>query len=293
VIAAEQVVPLARGRRRIQVRRAIGDAAIQLLLTVGVAIALVPFFWMVSTSLKTMSEVVRVPPTLVPRQLVFANYVTVWTTLPALGGFIANSAIVTAFVVLGRLISCSLVAFGFARVRFPGRDKLFLLVLSTLILPEQVTMIPQYILFRDLGWINTFYPLILPPFFAHPFYVFLLRQFFLGIPRELDEAARLDGAGYARIFWSLILPLSRPALAAVAALSFVGGWNDFLHPLIYLTATSMQTLAVGMRYLILDTGTQTNQLMAVATMALLPIVVVFFTAQKYFIQGIALTGIKG
>ncbi len=292
-MALEQVVPLVRARRRVQARRAVEGAVVQFVLALGAVIALVPFFWMVSTSLKTMPEVVRVPPTLIPHQLIFGNYVTVWTTLPALGTFIANSTIVTTFVVVGRIVSCSLVAFGFARVRFPGRDKLFLLVLSTLILPEQVTMIPQYILFRDLGWINTFYPLIVPPFFAHPFYVFLLRQFLLGIPRELDEAARLDGAGYIRIFWSLILPLAKPALAAVAALSFVGGWNDFLHPLIYLTATPMQTLAVGMRYLILDTGTQTNQLMAVATMALTPIVIVFFAAQKYFIQGIALTGIKG
>jgi multiple sugar transport system permease protein len=282
------------GRRpRAALSALIGNVAIQLLLTAGVIVALVPFFWMVSTSLKAMAEVVRVPPTIVPNRLDFSNYVTVWTTLPALGRFILNSVVVTAFVVGGRLISCSLVAFGFARVRFPGRDTLFVLVLSTLILPEQVTMIPQYIFYRDLGWINTFYPLILPPFVGHPFYIFLLRQFFLGIPRELDEAARIDGAGYWVIYWVIVMPLAKPALAAVAALSFVSGWNDFLHPLIYLTSTPMQTLAVGMRYLILDVGTQVNQLMAVATMALLPIVVVFFTAQKYFIQGIALTGIKG
>jgi ABC-type glycerol-3-phosphate transport system permease component len=271
----------------------VGNVAIQILLTVGVVVALVPFFWMVSTSLKTMPEVVLVPPTFFPERLTFENYVDVWTALPALSRFTLNSVVVSASVVVGRMISCSLVAYGFARLRFPGRDVLFLLVLSTLILPEQVTMIPQYIMYRDFGWIDTFFPLIIPPFVGNPFYIFLLRQFFLGIPRELDEAARMDGAGYFRIFSGIILPLAKPAQAAVAALSFVAGWNDFLHPLIYLTSTPMQTLAVGMRYLIVDTGTKTNQLMAIATMALLPIVIVFFTAQKYFIQGIALTGIKG
>ncbi len=281
----------APGRNRIL--RAIGNALLQILLTIGVVIALTPFFWMVSTSLKTMAEVAMVPPTIFSPRPAFSNYVDVWTTLPALNRFFLNSVIVTTGVVGGRMISCSLVAFGFARLRFPGRGILFLLVLSTLILPEQVTLIPQYIMFRDVGWIDTFFPLIVPAFFGQAFYIFLLRQFFLGIPRELDEAARIDGASYLGIFSTIIIPLSKPALAAVAALSFVAAWNDFLQPLNYLTSTSMQTLAVGMSYLIVDTGTQTNQLMAVSTMALVPIIVVFFAAQKYFIQGIALTGIKG
>jgi ABC-type glycerol-3-phosphate transport system permease component len=267
--------------------------AIQVALTLGAAVALVPFTWMILTSLKAISDINAIPPVIFPTIVMWNNYPDVWRALPLFNQFVLNTVVVTVVIVVGRLISCSLVAFSFARLRYPGRDALFVLVLSTLMLPEQVTMIPSYILFRNLDWINTFYPLIIPPFVGHAFYIFLLRQFFLGIPRELDEAARIDGAGYFLIFRAIILPLAKPALAAVAAFSFVFGWNDFLHPLIYLTSTEKQTLSVAMRFLMSEFESRPNLLMAIATMAIAPIVLVFFTAQKYFIQGIALTGIKG
>jgi len=262
-------------------------------VVLGALLTLLPFLWMISTSLKTIGELSQIPPRLIPEVWRFSNYPDAWNVLPNFGRIILNTCIVTALTMIGRLLSCSLVAYGFARLRFPGRDALFILVLGTMMLPEQVTIIPLYITFLKIGWLDTWLPLVVPQFLAVPFHVFLLRQFFLTLPKELDDAARIDGCSYWTVYWRIILPLARPALAAVAAFSFVSAWNDFFHPLIFLTNPDVQTLAVALRSFVVEFQPTTNLLMAASTVAVLPILFVFLVAQKYFIQGIALTGIKG
>jgi len=265
---------------------------IYIVLTIGAFICIIPFLWMFSTSLKEPSEVLLFPPKWIPSKIMWSNYKEVFNFLPFLA-FIKNSVIVTFASMLGQVISSSLVGFGFGRMRFPGRDTLFMIMLSTLMLPYAVTMIPVYIIFRDLGWLNTFRPLIVPAFLGNPFYIFLLRQFIMTIPMELDEAAKIDGCSSLRIFYQIIMPLCKPVLIAIIVFSFVGSWNDFLAPLIYLNDIEKYTIAVGLRMFQGQYGSYFHLLMAASTIALLPVLVIFFFAQKYFIEGITLTGLKG
>ena len=251
-----------------------------------------PFLWMVSTSLKTPGQVMLQPPTWIPKPFAWENYSQALTAVP-FNQFIVNTCIITFSSVIGLSLSSSLAAYGFSRLRFPGRDFWFMALLGTMILPGQVTMIPQFLVFFKIGWVNTFKPIIVPAFFGSAFYIFLLRQFFLTIPSELDDAAIIDGCNAFGIYWRIILPLSEPALATVAVFAFIYNWNDFLRPLIYLTSTERMTVAVGLRMFQGYNYTATHLLMAASTVALLPIITVFFLAQKYFVQGIALTGIKG
>jgi multiple sugar transport system permease protein len=190
------------------------------------------------------------------------------------------------------VLSSSLVAYGFARLRFPGKDRLFILLLATMMLPGIITMIPSYIGFRYLHWIDTFYPLIVPSFFAGAFNVFLLRQFFMTLPRELDEAAMLDGASYFQIYWNILMPLSKPALITVGLFAFVYSWKDFMGPLIYLNSTENNTLELGLRTFDTIRGTDWNLLMAGSVMVLIPLLIMFFAGQKYFVQGIVMSGLK-
>jgi len=278
--------------RLLRVKRFGARSLIYALLVVGSAMYSVPFFWMVTTSLKTMGDILRFPPVWIPIPPRLQNYLAVWDVLP-FNRFLANTAVLTGLSTLGALLSCSVVAFGFARLRFRGRDFFFTLLLATMMLPSQVTLIPQFALFRWLGWLNSLKPLIVPAFFGNAFYIFLLRQFFLGLPRELDEAALIDGAGTFDIFWRVILPLAKPALSTVAIFSFIFNWNDFFRPLIYLTTPDKMTLAVGLQLLRGRHGGDYNILMAGSTLAILPVMVVFFFTQKTFVQGIALTGLKG
>ena len=255
-----------------------------------------PFAWMLSVAGQDAGGVFAVPFRWIPEQYHWENFSAVTTLLP-FGRYAANTALITGMVLLGTILSSSLVAFGFSRIRFKGRNTLFSLCLATMMLPGQVTMIPLYLFFASLGWIDTYFPLILPSFFGSPFAIFLLRQFFLTIPREYDEAAMLDGASRLRIYWSIILPLSRPALATVALITFVGTWNDFFGPLIYLNSPELATLTLGLSMLkaqVIGTGaTPWHILMAGAVLVLLPNIVVFFLAQKQFIRGIATGGIRG
>jgi multiple sugar transport system permease protein len=218
------------------------------------------------------------------------------THLVPFGRYLVNTVVVTSSVLAGTLLSSSLVAYGFSRLRFRGRDTLFAVCLSTMMLPAQVTMVPLYILFARMGWIDTFLPLIVPAFFGTPFYIFLLRQFFLTIPREYDEAALLDGAGRFRIYWSIVLPLARPAMLTVAAFTFIGTWNDFFGPLIYINSPANATLTLGLNMLksqIVGTGmTQWHLLMAAAVLVMLPNIIVFFFAQKYLVRGISMGGLR-
>lgn len=261
---------------------------------------LTPALWGVSSSLKDIREVIAYPPQLIPSTVQWGNYVEIWRRVP-LGRFVWNSVLLAGLGVIGQTISASAVAYGFSRFRFPGRNLLFLLLLSTLVLPQEVLMIPTFLMFNAVGWVDTFKPLIVPNFFGGgpggAFFIFLLRQFFLTLPRELDEAAILDGASSWTIFWRIILPLSRPALGTVAILSFLYHWNDFLGPLIYLNSTEKFPLALGLRYfqqLPTEGGPPQQQLlMAAAVVMALPVIVLFLCAQRFFVQGIVSSGLKG
>lgn len=271
-----------------------------LLYTIAIVTAIMfalPFFWTVSSSLKPISEIYQFPPTLWPQEIRWQNYADVFRLAP-FARFIWNTVVVTSLAMVGQILSAAAVAYGFSRFRFPGREALFFLVLSTMMLPWQVTIVPQFLLFRYLGWINTYLPLIVPSFFGGgAFFIFLLRQFFMTIPRDLDEAAKLDGASSVRIFWNIILPLSKAAIATVAIFSFIQHWNEFIGPLIFLNTTEKFTLSIGLRFFMVNPFESDEPreaiLMAASLIVAMPTLVLFFMAQKYFVQGIVTTGLKG
>lgn len=252
---------------------------------------IVPFLWMITTALKGSQEVYRVPPTLLPTELHWENFRHVWETVP-FGRFYMNTILVTTIITVSQVVTAVLAAYVFARIKFPGRDLIFYLYLATLIVPGQVTMLPLFLLISRLGWIDTYQGLTVP-FLANAFAVFFLRQFFLTIPHELEDAARLDGCGRFRFLWQIMLPLSRPALSTITLFIFLSQWDNYLWPLIITNTTNMRTLAIGLRFFIEESGVQFNFMMAAALMAVLPVIIVFFVAQKQFIEGIALTGTKG
>jgi ABC-type glycerol-3-phosphate transport system permease component len=285
----------ARVRPRSQrVRRTAARVLSYLVLGAGCLLFLTPLAWQLTTSLKTSADTVRFPPVLVSIPPQWQNYAELFERFP-FARYAANSALVTSLVIVGTLLSSSLAAYGFARLRMPGRDLIFLMLLSTLMLPGIVLVIPQFVLFQRLQWINTYYPLVVPAFFGNAFATFLLRQFFLGIPRDLEDAARIDGAGYLRTYAQIALPLAWPALVAVALYTFVGTWNDFLTPLIYLGDSDMYTLPVALRFLqgSVRSRPEHHLLMAAATLAILPCVTLFLAAQRWFIQGTVVSGVKG
>lgn len=263
-----------------------------LLLIMGTAI-LLPFFWTLSSSFKPFGAPIRFPPEFIPKVFVWTNYPKVFEMIPFMN-FFKNSVIVSGFAVLGELFSASLVAYSFARLRFPGRNALFIVVLATMMIPFPVTMVPTFIVFKLLGAIGTFIPLILPPYFGPAFSIFMLRQFFLTINPELDEAAKVDGANEFTIYWRIILPLAKPALATIAIFSFMANWNDFMGPLIYLSNSDLYTLALGVNYLrTFRGGGDLSVQMAASVMFMAPCVLVYFIAQRNIVQGIVTTGLKG
>ena len=295
-----------RRRTRTTLAGLVGVASIRYLMLTSVAVvSSVPLIWMISTSLKESGNEFLFPPQWVPDPAVWANYVDVWSRITNLLLFVSNTFIVSVLATVGTVLSCSLVAYGFGRMSFPGRSTLFGLLLATMMLPAIITLVPTFILFRSLGLTNSLLPLILPFWFGggafgSAFYVFLIRQFLMQLPRDLDEAAVMDGASHWRIYWSIIMPLARPSLAATAIFSFIHHWNDFLNPLIFIDTERWRTLALALRYLINQftfccarTPTPWNILMAAAVVMLVPILILFFSAQRYFIRGIALTGLGG
>ncbi len=267
-------------------------------LMVGLGIVFMfPFFWTVSSSLKQVKELMTFPPTWLPETAQWQNYTYVLQKVPFMR-WTWNSIYVVGLSTAGTVLSASIVAYSFARFRYRGRDIVFLITLGTMMLPAQVTLIPQFVLFHKLGWVETLRPLWVPHWFGGgAFFIFLFRQFFMSLPRELDEAALIDGASYPRIFWNIILPLSGPVMATVAVLSFIAGWNDFVNPLIYVHTPDKYTLAVGLNYFrqLPDAAGAPTQhlLMAASVMVILPVLIIFFMAQRYFVQGIVLSGIKG
>jgi multiple sugar transport system permease protein len=257
---------------------------------------LFPIVWAVSTSLKRPPELLVFPPRLLPAVPQWVNYATVFERVPFLM-WAKNTVSVVLLGTLGQVLSASLAAYAFARFEFKGRNLLFLVTLGTIMLPEQVTLIPQFVLFHKLGWIDTLKPLWVPAWFGGgAFAIFLMRQFLMQLPRELDEAAIIDGAGAMRIYWQLLMPLCKPVLATLTVIGLIGRWNDYFGPLIYLSSDKRLTLAVGLTFFskIPEGGMPVEHLMmASATMMTLPLILLFFAAQRYFVQGIAMTGLKG
>jgi multiple sugar transport system permease protein len=264
------------------------------LLAVISFLFLLPPIWMVLTSVKTAQEAVYFPPTIIPREFHLVNFSEAWFhqgmdfTLWTL-----NTLYITVTVLVGVLLTSSLCAYGFARIRFPGREFWFIATIASIMLPAQVTLIPLYILFFKIGWLNTFNPLIVPAWFGGgALNIFLLRQFFLQIPTELEDAAYIDGANRLQIWWRIFVPLSLPALLTVAIFTFQATWNDFLNPLIYLTGREKYTLTIGMNLFNSQFGSEINHMMAIAFLMTIPMIIIFFVAQRYFIGGIVLSGVN-
>lgn len=258
-----------------------------------IALAFVfPLYWMVGTALKSDAEVFLVPPTFWPANPQWQNFSAATEYIP-FWGYMMNTFIICALTILGTVVSCSLIAYGFARVNWPGRNIVFVVYLSTIMLPPQVTMIPLYIVFRNIGWVGTMWPLVVPAFFGNVVYVFLMRQFFMTIPNELSDAARIDGAGEFGIFRRIMLPLLKPALASVALFTFVATYRDFLGPLIYLQDETQWTISLGLKMFQNMYGLQWQLMMAASALTMIPTIILFFLTQRTFIEGIALTGIKG
>lgn len=283
-----------------QLKNPVARLLTHLVLVVGSLVCLLPLAWMVLTSVKPIEETMTIPPTWVPSVWQWKNYADAVLYQSDKLGYIPfwryfqNTMYLVAMTLPGVLLSNALVAYGLSRLRWRGRDTLFGLTLATMMIPFPVTMVPMYVLFRNLHWIGTFRPLWVGAWFGGAFNIFLLRQFFMTIPEELSDAARVDGASEWRIFWQIILPLAKPALAVVALFHFMGVWNDFMGPLIYLQDQSQYTLALGLQaYQSQHGGTEWNMLMAASTIMVAPVIVLFFFTQRTFIQGITVTGLKG
>jgi ABC-type glycerol-3-phosphate transport system permease component len=263
-----------------------------LVLLAGVLALAFPFAWMVSTSFKLAETVAEPGIHLWPHPWSVKGYVDAYAGAPWLG-YLGNTLTITVLSVIGLVLTSSMAAFAFARLRAPHKDALFVLVLATLMLPGQVTMIPAFIIFRSLGWYDTLLPLIVPAFFGSATFIFLIRQFFLTLPNDLEDAARIDGCGTWTIYWRILMPLATPVLVTVALFAFVGAWNDFMGPLIYLNSLDKRTLALGLVSFQNAWGTDITQIMAASTVITLPVLIVFFAFQRYFIEGVVTTGIKG
>lgn len=273
-------------------RRSLTALALYPLTLMGAALMLLPLLWLLSSSLKSTNLIFIFPPQWIPNPVRFANFSDVFRVIP-FAQFTLNTVIVTSLALVGQLLTASLVAFGFARLRFPGRDLLFLVLLGTIMIPYHITLIPTFVLFRLLGWLDTWLPLIVPYWFGGgAFFIFLLRQFFMRLPLELDDAAYIDGATIFGVFWRIILPQAKPALGVVAVFSFLNHWNDFFGPLIYLNSVEKYTLAIGINLFRSFQTTEWNLLMAASVMITLPCILLYALAQRFFIQGVVFTGLK-
>lgn len=274
-------------------RTRFADISTYVSLTLLSFIIMIPVIWMLSTALKKSSEVFLFPPIWIPSKPQWANFILGPKAIK-FSYLLKNTVIITTLAILGQLIASPLTAFSFAVLRARAKESIFMLVLSTMMLPTYVTMIPRFLIYRELGWVNTLLPLTVWNFFGSAFFIFLLRQFFLTIPMEMGESARIDGCGYFRVYTSIYLPMSKPALATVAIFTFMDNWNDFVTPLIYLNSTEKWTLTLGLsRFVGMYGMTEWNLLMATTLVTVLPCIILYFFAQKYFIQGIVISGVKG
>lgn len=280
--------------RETNIKKHLSYSIIYLVLLFGIGITILPLLWQITISLKSSNTIFELVPRFVPNEFKFSNYTEAITEMQFLKYF-KNTLFISFMTIIGTLFSCTLTAFGFSRLKFKGRNLLFFILVSTLMLPSQVTLIPMYITYARMGWINSYLPLIAPHFFGDAFYIFMLRQFFLTIPKELDEAATIDGCSTFRIYWNIILPLCTPVLLTVVLFKFNWVWNDFMGPLIYVNDQNKFTLSLGL-YVFKSSqkyGPQWNYLMAAATIMMLPVFTLYALFQKYFIEGIAISGLKG
>jgi multiple sugar transport system permease protein len=289
--SSEQTVPFYQTRRFNDLMHGI---VVYSLLIVLSLLFLFPFYWMLSTALKAERNVFLWPPQWIPDPVLWSNFKEALSNpqLP-FPVFFKNTMILEIGIIVGRLISCIFIAYGFARLEAPGKNVLFAVLLATLMLPSAVTLIPRFILFNKIGWVNSYLPLIVPTWFGEAYAIFLMRQFFMTIPRELEEAARMDGANFLQIIISVIVPLSMPVLTVILILSFKDIWNDFFGPLLYLNDLTKYPLAVGLAYFNGQFRVQMSLLMAASVVVLLPLLIVFFIAQRAFVEGISLTGLAG
>jgi len=278
-----------RNRNRSKILASFSSRMVLILIITIIYVS--PFFWMLSTSLKADHDLFLSPPKLIPSPLIFQNYKKALEYFPFFRYF-RNSLVITFGTILGTLLSCSLVAYSFSKLRWWGRNFFFYVMIGTVMIPFVVTVIPQFIIFVKLGWINTFLPLIIPSFFGTPLYIFLIRQFFQTIPDELLDAARVDGASEFQIFLQVMLPLCKPVLFLIALFQFLASWNNYLGPLIYLTDESKYPLSLGLPQFLDRYGTHWNWMMAAATTSIVPIIIFFFFAQSYLIEGIKISGLK-
>jgi multiple sugar transport system permease protein len=282
--------PRSRSMRR---RRLVGDIFAIIGATIIGVIFATPFLWMVSSSLKDISEIYGFPPKFIPESFKWSNYVDAWRALP-FKTFFLNSIIVSSLTTFGAVLSCSLAGYSFARLRYPGRDKIFLAYLATMMIPFPVLMVPLFVIMKNLGLVDTLWSLILPAIFT-PAGTFLMRQFILTLPRELEEAARVDGCGFFGVYWRIVLPLMKPVIATLAIFTFLGSWNEFLWPLISISSIDHKTLPLGLTMFQSRIAGRTpwNQVMASATFTIVPVLVLFVLGQKYYVKGIVTTGLKG
>ncbi|MDQ0858893.1 carbohydrate ABC transporter permease [Bacillus sp. V2I10] len=262
-----------------------------IVLIIASVLFIVPFIWMVSTSLKPLKQVMSFPPEWLPNPFQWSNYLDAINYIPFFT-YLNNTVVITLFSTLGVVLTCPLVAYSFAKLEWKGRNVLFFITIAVMMIPGQVTMIPLFLIFNKIGWVGSPLPLIVPAFFGVPFYIFLLRQFFLGLPDMLRDAAKIDGASEFRIYWQIMLPLAKPAVLAVGLFQFMASWTDFIGPLLYLTDETQYTLSLGLQQFQTQMGTEWGLMMAVSTMMTVPMIILFFFLQKTFIQGITFSGIK-
>src|SRR6185437_4776093 len=297
--AVAPAIPKRRRRSPLQILR--GSVGPRVVLILAALLFIVPFYWMFVTALKSNQELTHFPPTVIPGNGVWQNFIDAVNYIP-FGLYALNSAIITVGVTIGAVISNTLVAYGFSRIQWPGRNLMFYMCIATLFLPYPVILVALFDIFGKLpsfglqgahSWVDTFLPLIVPAFFANPFYIFLMRQFMLGIPKELSDAAKVDGASEIQTFRKVILPLAKPAVVVVAIFSAVGAWNEFLLPLLYLQDSSKYPLAVGLAFYTSEHDVAYNLLMAASTLVVLPIILCFIFAQRFFVEGITVGGVKG
>lgn len=269
-----------------------GKACIYLLLMMYSILFLFPLYWMITAGMKSSHEVFTIPMVWIPRQINWNNYIQPFIDFP-FARFYLNTFTIVSLCIVGTLFSSLLVGYGFSRYHVPGSKILFILLLSTMMLPSSVTLIPVFVIFSRLKFLNTYVPLILPAFLGNAFNIFLIRQFFMGIPKDIEESAHIDGANLVRILLSIMVPMVKPALATITIFTFIGTWNDFLGPLLYLTDRNKITVMLGLNFFKSQYGVQWSMLMASTTLATIPCLVVFIIFQRYFVEGIALSGIKG
>jgi ABC-type glycerol-3-phosphate transport system permease component len=297
--AESKLHPITRPQRRTdwplvsyKISVGVGRVLLYVVLAIGAVIFTMPLIWMISTSLKPEALVYNIPIVWIPPEPRWQNYLDGWKVLP-FAQFYANTSYMAVMNIIGLVLSSSLVAFGFARIRFWGRDMIFLILLATMMLPTQVTFIPIYLFWSKLGLVNTYWPLIAPEWLTNAYNVFLLRQFFMSISHEMDDAARIDGAGWFTIYWRILMPLAKPALGVIAIQAFAWNWNNYFGPLIYLNETKKYTISIGLALFRTQQSQQIPATMAMTLVALIPVLIVFYIAQAKFIQGIVISGVKG